>query len=327
MGSCDSQNSHSSAPAEVGSARRARIHRLPCATRPATLNSVLIALMAPEGQRLGQAELGELGVSDPCRAGPVLDFLGLVEESRPPTLGCGFLEARQKARDARDARPLREFLREQLLAGCRSVISKALEPEGLEDLGQTRLHPRNLNNLVNGLHAALRDDVRWEKQTANCLKALHDAVLNCDDPKRLLQQSAVRSATPTTLESLARRLGVKVEEVLPWAAPSNGAGAPAAAGRGPASGASPGPRIAPPGSTLIGLPDATGPALHAAGTFRIARRQDDRPVLAHVYFERPGGPDAGGWLDPLGPEHAAWFEQLALRLFDLADSLRRGATE
>ena len=312
-------------------AGRSRGAGLPSATRPATLSVVLLALLARREQGFRRADLEALGVPDRAYARGVLAFLDLLERSRPHRLKKGFLGARQQAAARRDPELVRSFLRRQLSEGCRRALGPAHDPEALADLGRRDLHSGDLAEAVARLLLpsagadAPQSAPEKRDKTATCLKALHDAILHCDDLDWLAHEAGV------SLDWLSGELGIAPQAAAPWATAAAASAPHGATGRGPASPASPGqgpassgPRSASLGSTPIGLPDATGPALHAAGTFRIARQEDDRPVLAHVYFERPA--DRGS-LDPLGPEHAGWFEQLALRLLDVADSLRRGSAE
>jgi len=302
-------------------AARSRGAGLPSATRPATLSVVLLALLARREQGFRRADLEALGVPDRAYARGVLAFLDLLERSRPHRLKKGFLEARQQAATRRDPELIRSFLRRQLSEGCRRALGPAHDPEALADLGRRDLHSGDLAEAVDRLlappaGAEHRQSVPEKRdKTATCLKALHDAILHCDDLDWLAHEAGI------SLDWLSGELGIAPCDAAHWATAPDTFAPHGATGRGPSSS---GPRLAPLGSAPINLPDASGPALHAAGTFRIARQQDDRPVLAHVYFERPAEP---GWLDPLGPEHAPWFEQLALRLLDVADSLRRESAE
>jgi hypothetical protein len=285
---------------------------------------VLLALLARREQGFRRADLETLGVPDRAYARGVLAFLDLLERSRPHRLKKGFLEARQQAAARRDPERIRSFLRRQLSEGFRRARGPAHDPGALADLGRRDLHSGDLAEAVARLLAppagADPPQPAPEKRdkTATCLKALHDAILHCDDLDWLAHEAGI------SLDWLSGELGIAPRAAAPWATATGTFAPHGATGRGPASPASPGPGSAPLGSTPIALPDAPGPALHAAGTFRIARQEDDRPVLAHVYFERHAEPAS---LDPLGPEHAAWFEQLALRLLDVADSLRRGPAE
>jgi hypothetical protein len=308
-------------------AGRSRGAGLPSATRPATLSVVLLALLARREQGFRRADLEALGVPDRAYARGVLAFLDLLERSRPHRLKKGFLEARQQAATRRDPELIRSFLRHQLSEGLRRALGPALEPEALADLGRRDLHSGDLAEAVDRLLAppadadARRSTPEKRDKTATCLKALHDAILHCDDLDWLAHEAGI------SLDWLSGELGIAPHDAAPWATATDTLSSHAArgaTGRDPAASASPGPRSAPPESAPIGLSDAANPTVHAAGTFRIARQEDDRPVLAHVYFERPADP---GSLDPLGPEQAPWFEQLALRLLDVADSLRRGSAE
>jgi len=298
-----------------GCPTRARGQGLPSATRPATLSVVLLALTASREQGFRRSDLETLGVPDRAYAGGVLRFLDLLERSRPHRPKKALLDARARAAERCDPGLIRSFLLGQLAEGCRRGIGPDFDPEWLGELGLADLHSGDLDAIAERLlDAAVRsrpDSLRPEKRdkTATCLKALHDAILRSDDSAWLADQSGL------SLDWLAEQPGIDARQAFPWSSTVK-KGQAGATGPRPVGTLASGPGI--------GVPSGQGTTLREAGSFRVAREEDDRPVIARVYFERRETPGQPEWLEELGPKHAAWLEQTALRLLDMADSLRRG---
>ncbi len=319
----DRTASRRTAKQDVGSAsegsRRGhtRPQGLPLATRPATLSVVLLALTARREQGFRRTDLDSLSIPDRAYARGVLAFLDLLERSRPHRPKRALLEVRARAAARHDPKVIRSFLRHQFAEGCRRVIGPDFDPDSLGEMGLADLHSGDLDEVLDGLiDAALQSNPNLpgrdkRDKTTTCLKALHDAILHCDDPAWLAEEAGL------SLDWLTEQLGVPAREACPWSSTGRPNRPVAARPQQDLRAPQPGPAAT--------LPSVAGVTLFEAGSFRIAREADDRPVVARVYFERRENSSEADWLEQLGPEQASWYEQTALRLLDIADSLRRNA--
>ena len=147
--------------------RAARARAFPCASRPATLSVVLLALVAKEEQGFRQNDLGRVEfVPDKAYARGVLTFLDLLEKGRSHTLKSEYLAARKVAGKEQNFSRIQTFLQDRLEAGCRFRVG----PRGAQGAcaaGREELHSAELDELVDALLNELPPAARgtWRNTT------------------------------------------------------------------------------------------------------------------------------------------------------------------